>query len=105
MGSSRRAIALPFVMLIIALLLIGVATISKQGLGSLNQARVTRLSKQAVFAAESGASDAARRLVVDDSWEGPLVAGRGQDMIFQRAGGSVGGRAPAGVNVIHWERF
>jgi hypothetical protein len=68
----RRGIALPFVLMIITLMMIGVSTVARQGLGSLNQAKVERHTKQALFAAESGASHALRKLVEDDGWEGPL---------------------------------
>ena len=66
--SLGRGIALPFVLLIIALMMVTVATMSRQGIGSLSQAKGDQLSKQAFFAAEAGASDALRHLVEDPTY-------------------------------------
>jgi hypothetical protein len=69
---GERAIALPFVLLIVALLLITVSTVALQGIGSLRQAKGEQFSKQALFAAEAGACDALRRLVEDPTYSAPL---------------------------------
>ncbi|HIB66760.1 MAG TPA: hypothetical protein EYO33_17005 [Phycisphaerales bacterium] len=70
--TQARGIALTFVLLVIALLMVIVSTVAVQGLGSLRQAKVEEHSKQALFAAESGAADAIRNLVEDPTYPGPL---------------------------------
>lgn len=69
---KNLGIALPFVLMVIALLLITVSTVATNGLGSLSQAKTEQFRKQAFFAAEAGAADALRQLVEDPSWAGPL---------------------------------
>ena len=59
---------------VIALMMITVATMSRQGIGSLTQAKGEQISKQAFFAAEAGASDALRNLVEDPNYAGPLAS-------------------------------
>lgn len=70
---NDNGIALPFVLLILALILVGVTMVARQGLGSLHSAKANRFSKQAQFAAEAGAADALRNIIEDESWLGPLT--------------------------------
>ena len=70
--TKARGIALTFVLLVIALLMVIVSTVAVQGLGSLRQAKVEEHSKQALFAADAGAADAIRNLVEDPTYSGPL---------------------------------
>lgn len=65
-------IALPFVLLILALMIVIITTVVKQGFGTLHQAKAAQFSKQSLFAAEAGAADALRRLIEDPTWLGPL---------------------------------
>lgn len=53
-------------------MLIAVSTVTKQGIGSLRQAKTQQFSKQALFAAEAGACDALRQLVEDPTFAGPI---------------------------------
>ena len=53
-------------------MLITVSTVTKQGIGSLQQAKTQQFSKQAFFAAEAGACDALREIVENPSFAGPI---------------------------------
>lgn len=72
---TKKGIALPFVLLVIALLLVIVSSVAVQGLGALRQAKVEEHSKQSLFAAEAGAADALRTLVEDPTFAGSIPNG------------------------------
>ena len=72
-AQNRFGIILPFVLLVLTLLLITVSTVTKQGLGSLHQAKLDQYTKQALFAAEAGVQDAISQLVLDQAWAGPIA--------------------------------
>lgn len=68
-------IALPIVLLVLTLMLVTVVTVSKQGIGSLQKAKLEQFRLQAMFAAEAGASDAMRRLVETPTFNGSITPG------------------------------
>lgn len=72
---SPLGIALPIVLLVLTLMLITVVTVSKQGIGSLQKAKLEQFRLQAMFAAEAGASDAMRVLVETPGFSGAIPHG------------------------------
>jgi hypothetical protein len=70
---KNKGLALPFVLLVLTLLLVAVSAVAHQGLGTLQQAKLTEFSKQAAYAAEAGVADALEQLVDDQSLDGPLL--------------------------------